>query len=308
MKTKRQLESSIKKHRRAVLLVNTRSRRGEALYQHAEELLRARGISLEASYAIKDLSKLRQTVERALSHRPELLIVGSGDGTVAEIVDHLAYQDTVVGFLPLGTTNNFARSIGIPLDLEAAADVIAKGKVADIDLGNVNGDYFANVASIGISVDIAQNVPHKLKRRYGRLAYAFTGASQLRRHRSFKVTIEANGRTEHIQTHQMVIANGRFHGGSLIANDAHIDSHELVIFYLGDKRKFQLVRSMILYAFKRKRTLKEGNYIITKEARIITSPKRRVELDGEIKETTPIDISVATNALKIMVPTDFSDD
>jgi hypothetical protein len=63
---------------------------------------------------------------------------------------HLAYRDIALGVLPLGTTNNFARTLGIPLNVAAAVGVPASGKVADVDLGRADGTFFANLVSVGL--------------------------------------------------------------------------------------------------------------------------------------------------------------
>ena len=67
--------------------------------------------------------------------QPDLLIVGGGDGSISEAARRLAYRDMALGILPLGTTNNFAGTLGLPLNLAGATDVLAAGKVADVDLG-----------------------------------------------------------------------------------------------------------------------------------------------------------------------------
>ncbi|MCP9978079.1 hypothetical protein LUX32_10915 [Actinomadura madurae] len=113
-------------------------------------------------------------------------MVGGGDGTIAEAVGHLAHRDIALGVLPLGTTNNFARSLELPLDLPGAVATLALGrpdggKVADVDVGwfESTGDpqgegpgaerehIFANMVSLGLSVEVAGHVPHTLKRFLG---------------------------------------------------------------------------------------------------------------------------------------------
>ena len=85
-----------------------------------------------------------------LTAAPLLLVVGSGDGTASELAGRLAYRDTVLGVLPLGTTNNLARSLGLPLELKDAIDVIAEGRVATADLGAYHSARpVARDASIG---------------------------------------------------------------------------------------------------------------------------------------------------------------
>ena len=94
----------------------------------------------------------------------DLIAVGGGDGTLSEATHQLAHRDVCLGVLPLGTTNNFARSLGLPLHLPAALHILTEGKVADVDLGHVAGRHFANLTSLGLSVQVAQHVPHQLKR------------------------------------------------------------------------------------------------------------------------------------------------
>lgn len=307
MKSKQALQSEIKRNKRAVLLVNAQSRKGMALFERARILLEEKGVTLTASYAVRNGRELAATIPMVMATKPTLLILGSGDGTVSEIVDHLAYSDTVLGLLPLGTTNNFARSLDLPIGLSEAVDTIVGGKVVDIDLGKANDDYFANVLSIGVSVNVATDVSSKLKRRYGRLAYVLTGIKALAVHRPFKVDLDDGHNQRSFVTHQVVVANGRFHGGTLIALDASIDNGELVVFHLGASSRLQLVSSMAGFAFGRKRTLSDDNFLTTNSVTIQTRPVRKVEIDGEVKMTTPIAVSVATDALKIMVPKSFID-
>jgi diacylglycerol kinase-like protein len=101
-------------------------------------------------------------IQVAIARGNKLIVVGGGDGTLSAIVDYFAYQNVVVGLLPLGTGNSFARSLGIPLSLEGAIEGITNGKVVDIDLGKVDGDYFANVASIGFSAEVARKTSRRL--------------------------------------------------------------------------------------------------------------------------------------------------
>ncbi len=116
--------------------------------------------------------------------------------------------------LPLGTTNNFARTLGTPLNLPAAITVLTDGKVADVDLGLV-GDYpFANLVSVGVSAEVAGHVPAVLKRLIGRGAYPFTALRLLPRHQtSMPVSPPPISAATHCG-HQVNIANGSFHAGT----------------------------------------------------------------------------------------------
>ncbi|MCV5420656.1 diacylglycerol kinase family protein, partial [Escherichia coli] len=76
------------------------------------------------AHAVDEPEDLEPTVERALAKRPDLLILGGGDGTISGLVDLMVGTDTILGVLPLGTANSFARTLGLPLDLDGAIDVL----------------------------------------------------------------------------------------------------------------------------------------------------------------------------------------
>ena len=98
-----------------------------------------------------------------------------------------------LGILPMGTANDLARTLGIPDDLEQAADIILAGHRRRIDLGTVNGQPFFNVASIGLATDLARELSTDLKRRWGRLGYALAAVRALARARRFSAWISENG-------------------------------------------------------------------------------------------------------------------
>src|SRR5215470_1870467 len=144
MRSKAELHAAIQQRRRTALVVNTRSRRGLRLYQEASRQLHAAGFNLLGSFPVDRPGRLE------------------------------THLDAALGVLPLGTTNNFARTLGLPLNVTAAVAVLTSGKVADVDLGQADDAMFANLVSIGLSGHVAANVRHDLKRVLGRAAYPLT--------------------------------------------------------------------------------------------------------------------------------------
>lgn len=306
MTGKQGLEQDLLQRRGAVLLINLLSRRGRRLGTRAQDLLERNGFRFSQVHLVTTPEQLPIAIEQALAARPALLIVGGGDGTISHIAGRLAYQNTVLGVLPCGTTNNFARNLGIPVGL-AAVDVIANGTVADIDLGNACGSYFANVAGIGLSADVAARVSPKRKLRLGRTAYMLTGLHRLSSHRSFTADLELDGEWVRLQTHQVFVANGAFHGATLIGHDVTIRDAKLEAFWFGSAGRVGFIRDLGLFMLARGRTRRRLNFRAATRVRIVTEPPLPVELDGELAGVTPLEISVAAGALRILVPQAFSD-
>ena len=308
-RSKAEHTKAILEHRRAALVINTRSRRGRRGYFATMRLLEAEGLHPLGAFAVLDPRRLSELLEEALALEPDLLIVGGGDGSLSEAVKHVAGRDVALGVLPLGTTNNFARSLGLPLDLAKAVRVFSQGKVADIDLGLAGDRAFANLASFGVSVEVARRVRPWLKRLLGRAAYPLTALTVLPGHRPFRAVITVDGRRHEVLTHQLNIANGRFHGGWQIARDISIDNHRLVAYALGSGKRLRLlVETLRRAATGRWQSLAGGPFVTGQEMLLETDPPLPVDVDGEVRPGTPMVLRAVPGGLRVMVPPGFVDD
>ena len=301
---KARLDAALRRERRAVLVVNTRSRRGRDLYARAKQLLTRNGLHLEAAYPVRDPVRLPEIVQGAVAQGHRLIVVGGGDGTISSVVDYFAYRDAVLGILPLGTANSFARALGIPLDLAGAAAILTgDGKVADVDLGRINDDYFANTAAIGLPASVGRSMPHTLKRYLGKLGYLAVGAALFARHKPFRAVL-TEGRKEiaHIDDAlDILIANGPYQGGVRVADEAHPESHDLVIRIVKGGRKTNLLKTWARPALNNRaadftETVRASDLVIE------TEPPHYVSIDGEVATRTPVRVSVARQALLLMAP------
>ncbi|WP_106399204.1 diacylglycerol/lipid kinase family protein [Actinocorallia populi] len=314
MRSKAELEEAIRSGGRAVLIVNTRSRRGRRCYAEALRLLLREGIGFVQLHPVNDPALLPEVFERTMELKPDLVVVGGGDGTLKEAVRHLAYQDVALGLLPLGTTNNFARGLWLPLDVRGAVGVIGGGKVADVDLGEFDPrtgappETFANMVSLGLSVHVARSVPHLLKRYLGRFSYLLTALWKLPRHQAFKATLDIGGAVHELTTHQLNIANGSHHSGRVIAKDASPDDRLLAVYQLGDQVRLRLLSATARHALTgRFRTLAEPSFLTTNAVEVATDPPMAVDVDGELRARTPVSVRLLPNALRVLVPREFPD-
>ena len=288
--------------REGVLIVNAHSRRGRALFRRAVFRLREAGIRLTAAHAVRDPKLLIPTVKEAVRSGAPMVIVGGGDGSLSCAVDELVDRDCVFALLPLGTANSFARGLGIPLDLDGAVDTIANGRRRRVDLGMIDGDYFANSAAIGLSPMIGATVPHNLKKWLGRFGYLSWALYCMARFRPFELVIEVDGERHSLNALEVRIANGPFHGGVEVVDDAEVDSGRIVVQAVTGRDKRRLLRNWIgilLRLDARNETVRDFH---GRKIRIETRPSLPISIDGEVLGRTPATAEVAERAIEVVVP------
>ena len=308
MRSKEELTEAIRTRRRAVLVVNAHSRRGRLLYDGARRRLVEAGFELLGTYPVDRPRELPQILEAAIARGPDLLVAGGGDGTISTAARALAHRDIALGLLPLGTTNNFARTAHVPLGLDAAVAVLSEGKVIDLDLGLAGDEPFTNHVGVGLSAEVMIRAPRPLKRVLGRFAYPLTALGLLARHRPLRITVRAEGRSLEYDSHQVYVANGGHHAGRPIAGDASADDRLLVAYPVGGpSRRDLLVHTARNAATGPRRTLRDDPFLAVGELWLETDRPARVEVDGEPAGSTPLRIGLAPNALRVMAPRDAPD-
>jgi YegS/Rv2252/BmrU family lipid kinase len=287
--------------RRAILIVNAKSRSGAAQRDMAIERLKDHGIEpvhLECGRR-EDLSPL------IVDHAKEVdcAIVGGGDGTLNAAAFGVIQAGLPLGILPLGTANDLARTLEIPFDLDGAAQVIADGHTRKIDLGIVNGQPFFNVASLGLSAELAQQLTRDIKRRYGRLGYALVALKVLAQARPFRASISSETESVRVRTLQIAVGNGRFYGGgNAVEADAAIDDQHLDLYSLELDRAWKLALMARSFRHGRHGAWEEVRSIQAREFDIRTRKPKPINADGEIVTRTPAHFSIRPAAVTVFAP------
>jgi len=288
--------------RQAILVVNAMSRKGEAAFDEAREKLAAAGVELIDAIAVTEPDKMDGAVLGAVAKAP-MVIVGGGDGSLSSNVDHFVGKDIVFAVLPLGTANSFARTLGLPLDLDGAIDVIAHGRRKRIDLGLIDKDYFANAAALGLSPLIADTVPHALKRYLGMVGYLIWAVRVAFRFRPFKLRITLDdGRVVSSWATEARIANGRYHGGVELVEDQSLDSGDIVIQAVTGKSLWGLAWSWFTTLFKLRQREQTTTEWRGRKLRLEARPRQKISIDGEIAARTPVTVEVARGAIEVAAP------
>jgi len=301
-----------------VLVVNTKSRSGKEAFEAAREALAARGVPLIGTHALSQLRRLQRVLDDAVAQGARRILVGGGDGTVSCAVSHLLGRNVTLGVLPLGTGNDFARSLGIPASVEAACDVIIQGYTARVDVALANGRPFLNAASLGLATAIARRLTKRLKQTMGKLAYPMAAATQLFEHHPFRVRMKADSQSLELEVLQLVVGNGRYHGaGNVVAPEAALDDRRLHVYAitapsadsgregtgLGQLEDMATLARVAL-------SLRSGNhvehpavtYLRTSRLYVEAEPVQVVNADGELIGRTPMLFELVPAALRVYAP------
>jgi YegS/Rv2252/BmrU family lipid kinase len=286
----------------AILIVNAMSRRGADAFDEARDKLMAAGVTLIEAHAVTKPEDMDPAVKAAIAKAP-MVIVGGGDGSLSSNVDHFVGKDTVFAVLPLGTANSFAKTLGIGDDLDDAVDTIANGRRRRIDLGVIDGDYFANAAALGLSPMIADTVPHNLKRYLGMVGYMLWAIRVAFNFRPFRIRVTTDdGNVHTCWATEARIANGTHHGGVELVESQELDSGVIVIQAVTGKSLFGLAWSWFSTLFKlRNRDLTTTEWRgrkLTLDAR----PSQKISIDGEIAARTPVKVEVANACIEVAAP------
>ncbi|MFG6281419.1 diacylglycerol kinase family protein [Sphingomonas sp. S6] len=287
--------------RSAAMIVNAKSRKGQKLFQRACAAMDGLDFPVDA-HAVENPDDLEATVERALAKKPDLVILGGGDGTVSGLVDLLVGKGVTLAVLPLGTANSFARTLGLPIDVEGAIEVIRKGVPKRIDLGMIDDDYFANCAAMGISPQIAETVPHGLKKALGRIGYLGWAAWQFVRFKPFMLTIDDGVETHRLRVVEVRISNGPYHGGTWLVDEASVQSGRIVVQAVTGRYKRTLVKNWAASFLGLKARHQDTVSFSGTALKVDTRPSLPISIDGEVLAHTPITARVAAGAIEVMAP------
>ncbi|QTL05999.1 lipid kinase [Aquabacter sp. L1I39] len=288
--------------RRALFVVNPKARQGGVPLPEVREVLAEGGITLldarlEKGQSLSDL--IRQRASEC-----DLAIIGGGDGTLNGAASGLYDTALPLGVLPLGTANDFARTLNIPADPVAAAQLIAFGAPRLVDLGEVNGHPFLNVASIGFSAELARGLTADAKKRWGVLGYAITAARLLAQSRLFTAYIEHDGTIETVRTLQVSVGNGRYYGGGMaVAESATADDGTLDFYSLEVDHWWRLLRLLPSLRRGTQGRWDDVRAFRTTEVIIRTRKPRAVNTDGELTTWTPAHFRIRPAVLRVYAPT-----
>jgi diacylglycerol kinase family enzyme len=244
--------------------------------------------------------------EAAESSEP-IVVAAGGDGTVSAVATALAGTDKVLGVLPVGTLNHFAKDLGIPLDLKAAVQTVMDAEVASVDVGEVNGRIFINNSSLGIYPRIVSRREAQQQRlaRGKWPAFFWATIQALRRFPFLDLRITFEGQQIFRRTAFLFVGNNEYEiAGFNLGSRTCINAGKLGLYLSHGTGRFGLFRLAFHALFGRVDQAKDFDAFCVTEARIETrKPRLLVALDGEVERMeTPLQYRIRPAALRVLVP------
>ena len=271
-----------------------------------EARFRQRGLDAQVT-VVGEGGQIAQATAQALSERAGTVVAGGGDGTVSAVASQLAGTGVPLGVLPLGTLNHFAKDMRIPLELDAAIDVIAQGRQVPVDAGEVNGRFFINNSSLGLYPDIVLD-RERQRRRLGRGKWRALVAACVhaaRRYPVLALSIDLGGRALERRSSFIFIGNNEYRmEGFEIGERERVDAGTLSLYVTQRTGRFGLLRLAIRALLGRLRQARDFD-MLTAPALVVHTPHRhvRVAIDGEVNlMQPPLNYRVRRGALQVLVP------
>jgi YegS/Rv2252/BmrU family lipid kinase len=235
-----------------------------------------------------------------------VIVAAGGDGTISAVASALAETDKVLGVLPVGTLNHFAKDLQLPLDLENAVRTIMEGEIAAVDLGEVNGRIFINNSSLGLYPRIVSGREAQQQRlaRGKWTAFFWATIQAFRRFPFLDLRVEFEGREMFRRTAFLFVGNNQYEiAGFRLGTRSSINSGKLGLYLTHRTGRLGLFRLAFHALFGRVDQAKDFDVFCVTEARIETRHRRLlVALDGEVERmATPLHYRSKPAALRVLV-------
>jgi YegS/Rv2252/BmrU family lipid kinase len=275
----------------------------------ARRAMQREGLTVTRELAVHDLETLAALLDEN-GERPLIVVAAGGDGTVGAVADALVGSRAILGIIPLGTSNDFARSMDIPLHVEAAVRLLARGPVRSVDVGKlVTGSqrprHFVHAAAVGLNVAFARFATRAdLRRRLGRLSYAVAAALALRERPVFDCEVRHSGGIERLRLVHLSVVNAPVFAGFLDLRipNASPEDQTLHVIMIEQLPILRLLRSAFYPAIGVHRRIRGFRLLAVSQISVQTQQPMDVTLDGEVRGKLPGTFEVVPSALQMLAP------
>ncbi len=294
-------------NRSVKVIINARSGIGDKdeARRRLTEILAGGGVDSEVLLAGSG-AEVATMARKSAAEKWTIIVAGGGDGTINTVASHLIGTQKILGVLPLGTLNHFAKDMRIPLELERAVQTLISGRATDVDVVEVNGRIFLNNSSLGLYPTIVREREKKQRLGSGKWpAFVWAAVSAFRRYPFLHVRLVAGGKKFNLRTPFVFVGNNEYVMEKLnVGRRERLDRGLLSVYVTNRTDRWELMRLAVRGLFGRLRNEKDFLALLTSELTIETRHRRlRVAIDGEVDSMpTPLHYQSLPGALRVMVP------
>ena len=266
----------------------------------------------DAGYIVIPVRGARpEELDRIMKHvdamRVDRIIAAGGDGTINQVVNSMVrnHVDRPLAIFPVGTANDFAYYFRIPADIEQMVDIALGDIIRPVDIGEINGQYFINVAAMGCLVDLSQRTDPNLKNTLGVLAYYLQGMVELPNLRPITMRFESEEFTGEEKVYFALVMNGKSAGSfKHLATPAEVNDGKMdvLLFKETPVKDFPALAYSILTGQHREN--KNVMYFQTSHIIIDTEEEIGADVDGETAGAFPLEITVIPQRLQVLTGPD----
>jgi len=248
---------------------------------------------------------LTAAIRERMEQGQKLFVAAGGDGTINHLVQALVHTDAVLGVLPIGTFNHFARDLDLPLDWREALHIALTGATRQIDAARVNERFFVNNLSMGLYPELVARREER-GRDYPRWkARAYATLATLRKFPHVVINVETEHHQEVIRTHVFMVSNNSYDLSRLgvEAPRSTLEEGRLSVYWLPHLRRFALMRFAAHYLAGRVKDAPGFRSFRTARMKVQAAKKHlHVGIDGEVFTLeTPLVITILPKALQVRV-------
>jgi YegS/Rv2252/BmrU family lipid kinase len=260
---------------------------------------------LDVIHVSRDLDCTSLIGER-MREGTRLFVAAGGDGTINAIIQPLIHTDAILGVIPVGTYNHFAKDLGIPLPWREALDVVVSGATRPIDAASVNGRFFVNNVSMGLYPELVARREEK-GRDYPRWkARLYAAFGTLQKYPHIAVTLDSEHHQEAIRTHVLMISNNGYDLSRLgiEAPRLALEEGRLSVYWLPHMPRLALTRFVAHYLAGRVHEAPGFRSFRTSRVKVDSSKHHlHLGVDGEVVTmATPLVITIVPQSLSVRVP------
>lgn len=251
---------------------------------------------------------LAQIVHQAIAAGADVIAAGGGDGTISTVANQLVGTDVALGVLPFGTLNHFAKDLGIPLDPRAAIEVVCRGAIKRVDVGEVNGFYFINNSSLGIYPEVTR-IRERWRPLLGKWpAFAIGALAMLRRFPALALRLDIDGRRLRRRVPLLFVGNNSYSvEWPDLGERERLDEGSLSLWLVREASRLALLRSAFSLLLGRLHLAPEIEASRVESLTVNSRRRRlrrlRVAVDGEvIRLRPPLRYRIRPQSLNVCVP------